>query len=44
MEDADLPVLFKTLTDRKESEITAILEEHSKQPERREAQEILAGE
>ena len=43
LEDADLQVLFTTLTDLPEEQITEILQEHQKQPEKRKAQEVLAG-
>ena len=43
MEDADLPILLRTLTDLPEDVMTELITEHAKQPEKREAQGILAG-
>lgn len=42
MDDADLQTLFLTLTDIPQNTIQEILTEHQKNPDKREAQQLLA--
>lgn len=43
MEDSDVAQLLRVLTDLPEASINEIVTEHAKNPEKREAQQILAG-
>ena len=43
MEDADVPILLRSLTDIEEGDIDQIVKEHEKNPEMRKAQNVLAG-